>query len=55
MTKKRVIVMRLNITDTSTPLDNQISDLCAVNYAAGYTLVSTFVHEASLVLIFQLR
>jgi hypothetical protein len=52
--KKRVIVNRINMADTSLPLDDQIVNLCTTNYAAGYELTSTFTQGSDLVLIFKL-
>lgn len=52
--KKLTLIQRIDMTDDSLPLNQQIENLCDVNQAAGYALVSTFVHETNLVLIFKL-
>ena len=52
--KKQIIVVRIDMSDSNVPLDSQISNLCEVNFASGYTLISTFVHAENLVLIFKL-
>ena len=52
--KKKAIVNRIDLTNVTVPLEDQINNLCEVNYAAGYELASTFVFGSNLVLIFRL-
>lgn len=51
---KLTVLNRINLSDTSVPLDEQIENLCVVNFAAGYELASTFVYYPDLILIFKL-
>ena len=51
--KKLIIVNRIDLADNTVPLDEQINNLCEVNFAAGYELVSTFICGGFLVLLFR--
>lgn len=52
--KKRIVVQRLDLSDTALPLDHKIENLCEVNFAAGYELAAAFVQGSNLILIFKL-
>jgi len=48
------IVTRLPIVDVL-PLNKRLTDLCEIEWIAGYRLASSFVVSNEIILIFQLR